>query len=668
MPQILPITDYTKRIAHPAPYSPVTFSDHLAHLYQRSGGVLFGLNVVPQSAIQVKIFPGAALMTNGVSVEILNPITVDVPTAITVPAFIYVSTPDELPTTDVTVDISDAASLPDGVVVLAELTTSLRWIRRHTFGIDEIFRHVKGGLISNIFEQTSDLTHTHALAVSRFEFETDHVLTAMIFGAGIRFKHLLSGTETKPLWKADIGRKDLTIKNLDSGGSPVNWATGDFVEAIANRDIIFQSEQTANGSETTFVFPTGETIVPGSNEILVFIDGKLELQSEYTEAASSVTLNSIKPFGTEVALVKIRPVLFRETVTAPSGGFPSGLRLSLNSFITGNRQLMVFVAGKKLIYPRDYTEQDGETVLFTTQPTVGDKVEVVGIRSAFGGSTITSISTTSPITGGGESGDITIGFNISAIDAEVTPAQVAAVGAIGSNDGRFARQAHVHKQSFPLSTATPLGVVLGGSPGSGVDASKSDHRHPSEGALVTTPNRTIPIILSESKVWNIPQGHGILTGEPIAPAGPIQINGHQAYLFYGDDPLSDPLPQKSGIRFKFVIPTDYSVGSDLDIGIHYALDGKSPGAAFARFRYTIKQDGIIIVPDTLVLLTPPILDAGAIAFADGSSGLSSTLAIPQSALVATSVIQIDWLREADNASDTLNPGVAIIDFLVRYTG
>ncbi len=670
---ILASTDFKKIHQHPAPYTPVELHEKIRSIFLQ-GGPLKGMNVIPQSATEVKVFPGSFLTPDraqggGITVEILNTITVPVDPSMPTPALLYALTNDEIDD-DVVIGIVDEVTFPDGAIVLAELTTSGKWFRRHTLAIGELHRARHGGLNGDTILLAVGGTPGEDVVIRRFEFDAAEILSVMAWGDGLRFKH--SYAADYPKWE-ETGRVKIVVTD-GAGAAPVAFTAVDPVEVMSNRDIIFQSEQLGNGSASLFSYPTGQTIVVGSKELLVFKDGLLldpdDVTEGYTEGTTSVTLDFVPSSGVEIALVKISPVLFREKFTATAG--QTTFNLALNAYRTGARQLMVFVDGKKKIFPNDYDETNGEQFKFLAGLTVGQIVEVMAIRSASTGG-IQSIKVTGPITGGGEGEEVTLGFDVDQIDAQVTPIQIAVAGDIGADEGRFARQKHIHKEAHPLALPGDLGLPLGGATAGVINrGARVDHAHPSLAAS-TQSNRSREYHLELQETFPVPQDSEVLTllpGEVIHPTGVSNLLGHRSYAFYGSHGVGGAGPHtfKSGMRVRMSVPLDYA-GGGIEMQLKYRLDRDVTGDEAAIFTiYGRADDAVIFGPQQVTLTVPTDQTGGVFILADGSSGFSPSIVMDESTLGPGDFIVIDIVRVSDDGDDNLGPDVLAQTILLKYTG
>lgn len=670
---VVPTADWEKVVAFTAPYTSVDLN-RIPEQLARRGGVLEGLNVVPSSGVTVTVYPGAFLTPDGIAVRITDTVDIAIATGAGLPQYVYAITNDDAEG-DVTIDIADEGNLPPNVIILAELTNSGRWFRRYPFGLGELIAQVKGGVISqqSVVKVVGGGATSTNIEAARMEFETEP-LNLMVWNMdststsefGLR---LHRGLDTIPGWLEE-GREHVQVSfgDFPVASSQPSTTSDQRQELLTNRDIKFQVDFVAALSDFTFQYPTPHIIVPGSNELLVFVEGELQEQSDYTENAMHVSLHTIHPSGTEVALVKIAPVLFREEITTSAGVYE--YRLTFNAFRSGSQQLMVFFNGQKLVFGVHYTEEDGETIVLDSTavaaPTGSDKLIIMGVRSALGG--LTSVTAVAPyLIGGGEAGDVVIDLDFARLVSITTPVQADdTVGLIGTAD-RLARADHKHPLDFELAVAVPLGQTSGGAVGIETKLAREDHQHPLEGSLVTSLNRTLQIPLAEWKVWNIPQSTVILSGGAgVSPAGPIFIGDHPGYLFWGGNSTNNPGDVDSGLRIYFTVPLDYSGNSDIEIQFHYMLDETTGGGDIAIFRYAITADGAAIVTDTTTDFAPPSIAAGVLRRAVGGVDLSPSIFIPGTTVLAGDYLRLDWLRERTSSSDTLEAGVVITDLIVRY--
>lgn len=671
---VVPTTDYSKSIAHPAPYTPVTLNEDKMYQFAR-GGVLQGMNLIPASAgLNVDVYPGSFITPLGITVSLTEIVTVTIPTsAVANVLYLYAITSDEIDD-DVTIDIADVDSVPTGAVILAERSVAGNWAQRHAISMGDLMALVRGGLVGSAKGTTTAATSSHELALKRFELDREYPPSGLIFLDGLRVLHLddvtaLGGAFQNPYW-VETGRSVITIYNY-SAGSPTNFGAALDVEALSHRDVVFQIDYLGNGSETTFLFPTGETIELGGQELLVFVDGLLQAESTYTEAVNSVTLDTVYANGTEISIVRVQPLRFRETFTAIAS--QTEFELADSSYVTGRRELLVFVDGKKQVFPDDYTETDGQTIEFVAGLSGGETVEIMGIRSALI-SGIEGISVTSPITGGGIQGTVPIGIDLSKLYPASQPPAIGATGQVGGQTGIFAFWDHSHPHHYPLtslvggSAIIPSGNVAGGAPGSTGEAADAGHQHPTEGALVTTPNRTSEIDIL-SKAYRIPYTDplpgpaSILSGDPIILAGIVTVGEHRARCFPGKWSASAE-EYAYGFRTWHHIPLDHVANTDVLLRLRYSVGldhAILPGAIAIAAQIEANDSQVYSV--TASLLAPTSLGPHDLAL----SG-TSFIIIPGTAVSAGAKLRIDLARDRRSGSDTFAGDFNLHSALLQYEG
>jgi hypothetical protein len=661
---IVSSVNISKRIPRGAPYTSVDLNLQVAADFQGSG-ILKGLNVVPVSATEVKIYPGAFMTPRGVAVELLNPYTLTINALAVDPIVLYAHTADEEATSDVTIDITTPGSLPNQAVVLAERTSSGRWHRRASMSPRALLGQVHGGFSSYL--SVLPTTQTYTFPIDRLSFEEGDPLSVMVFGTntadpGARW--FKNGGTTQPRYTID-GRRNITVI------SDAAWPASASAEAMVSRDIVFQSEQLADGAKVQYDFPTGKTIVPDSNEILVFVDGILQRQSTYTEAAGSVTLDTIYALGQEVALLHMEPVFFREEFTASAA--QEDFRLTLNSFQSGTRAVMVFLDGRKLNFSVDYRELDGETISLTDpdgDPTIalagGEILEMIGIRVGV------------------------LRSDVDAIDAQAAPPQIGSTGLIGTFTGRFARERHTHQESFPLAGPGDLPVALAdvASAGDSGIAAQSNHEHPTI-ATTSQTTRTVPIDVLEL-ARPLPQDTEALPSDqqsanlPIITTPKHHLDTYDGLLFLGSPDIvedADPdqavnLKHNSGFRIKLILPLDY-VGGDVEVHLKYYLtddvnSGGGGGHGTARFSAFAEADGTTVLSAGALRFTPNAsLAPGVLALSSSGSEfvVSGGLVLSETALDPGDEIFLDLMRVARDVSvDTMEAGIVVTMAILQYTG
>lgn len=370
---VIPSGQIVKSVAFGAPYAAATFNDQQNLIHSRQG-VLSGFQI-EESGGNLIVQPGKALV-NGIVVEVTAEQTISLP-AFTEPYILYITTPDEIPSTNVTLDFTDFAGFSFLFLPIAERTTDGKWRSFPYISEDFIVANTRGGVT---IRQTDTLAGAQTNVPFSFPFSPPDQFhdTLLVFEDG-KFQ------QKSNFWSPN-GVKGITLTSPAAGA--------EILHLLGTDDIEWIEEQTLGAPQTTI--DTVHPFTVGGNDLLVFQDdaGKLRLAQHYTETDSD-TIELTGALGAvDITLVKLKHTYWREEITLAGAVTTQALA---NVYEPARAETLVFqsaaVAALGLLTnpgtSRDYTELNGQEIEFSSTPEIytggalNEVLEIYRVRSGF---------------------------------------------------------------------------------------------------------------------------------------------------------------------------------------------------------------------------------------------------------------------------------------------